>query len=91
MTLGEWAERWLRESEGRLRPRTVLTYSQALAPVIGLLGYRRLDSLEPVHVHQALEELRERGRGARSLEQAHVYLHGCLERARNWASWATTP
>jgi|DewCreStandDraft_1066081.scaffolds.fasta_scaffold00477_19 integrase len=81
LTLNEWAETWLRDCAGRLRPRTVLTYRQALSPLLSLLGRTRLDRLEPLRLSHAFTSLRGQV-GSRTLEQGYTYLHACLEAAR---------
>jgi len=91
LTLQQWAEEWLRGCEGRLRPRTVHTYRQAIAPVLSFMGRLRLDRLEPLHFHHALSVLREQGLGSRTLEQGYTYLRACLEGARKLGLLAYNP
>jgi integrase len=91
LTLSEWAGQWLRDCDGRLRPRTVFTYRQAIAPLLALVGHLRLDRLEPLHFHYALSVLREKGLGSRTLQQGYTYLRACLETARKLGLIASNP
>jgi len=80
LTLGEWAQLWLREAEGRLRPSTVHDYRRSLSPLLPLLGRLRLRDMTPAHISLAL--LRLQGQvGERRREKAWVALHACLEEA----------
>lgn len=90
ITLQEWAETWLKDCEGRLRPRTVLTYRQALLPLLATVGQLRLDRLEPLHLARTFATLQGRV-GSRTLEQGYIYLRACLEAARRMGLVAHNP
>jgi integrase len=82
LTLGEWASLWLRQGEGRWRPTTLERRRQVMGPLLERVGKLRLVRLMPLHLAAALEELRRRGMGSRSLELCWATLHACLEDAR---------
>ena len=91
LTLGQWVDDFLREAEGRLRPKTLETYRSELLALSSLLGGVRLGRLTPLHVQRALLELRERGKGTRRLQLAWAALHACLERAREMGILGDNP
>jgi len=80
-TLGAWAELWLQEARGRLRPSTVHDYQRSLSPLLPLLGRLRLRELTAAHVQAALLRL-QGALGERRRAKAWVALHACLEAAR---------
>ncbi len=82
LTFQEWAEAYLQEAEGRLRPKTLESYRAELAWLSRFLGRLRLSALTPWHVQRALLEMQAAGRGTRRLALAYAVLHSCLERAR---------
>jgi integrase len=81
LTLQDFAERWLEGCRGRLRPKTLQSYQDAMRALLPLLGKVRLDRLSPWHVHEALERLRREGRGTRFLQLAYGALSACLGEA----------
>jgi integrase len=81
LTLQDFAERWLGGCRGRLRPKTLQSYQDAMRALLPLLGKVRLDRLSPWHVHEALERLRRDGRGTRFLQLAYGALSACLGEA----------
>jgi integrase len=81
LTLQDFAERWLEGCRGRLRPKTIQSYQDAMRALLPLLGKVRLDRLSPWHVHEALERLRRDGRGTRFLQLAYGALSACLGEA----------
>lgn len=90
-TLGEWVEQWFGLMEATWRPSTQAIYRHALAPIVSQLGHLRLQQLTPIALTSALVTLRRQGRGTRSLEQTHIYLHGCLARAVVLGLLSTNP
>ena len=46
LTLEEWVQQWLLER--KLRPSTLRTYVEVLAPVLHQIGHSRLDKLTPL-------------------------------------------
>jgi integrase len=81
ITLGEWVRDWLDSLDGERRPKTLLTYRQALCPVANRLGSTRLDKLTPVVLSRLFVELRRSGSGTRRLQQTHTVLGTCLRAA----------
>jgi len=81
LTLQDFAERWLEGCRGRLRPKTLQSYQDAMRALLPLLGKVRLDRLSPWYVHEALERLRRDGRGTRFLQLAYGTLSACLGEA----------
>ena len=89
LTLAEWVERWLEDAP--LRPSTVATYRQVLAPVLERLGTQRLHKLTPATLTAAFATLRKQGMGPRRLQLAHGYLKTGLRRAVDLGILATNP
>ncbi|MDT7944579.1 MAG: site-specific integrase [Dehalococcoidia bacterium] len=81
LTLQDFAERWLEGCRGRVRPKTLQTYQDAMRALLPVLGKMRLDRLSSWHVHEALERLRRDGRGTRFLQLAYGALSACLGEA----------
>lgn len=81
LTLGEWAESWLAGKAASWRPTTLRRARQALQPLLERLGRLRLSRLEPLALALALDALRGRGVGSRTVELAYAHLHTCLEEA----------
>ena len=74
LTLQQWADQWLGMLEGERRPATLRDYRLAMAPVLVRLGTLRLDRITPFHLAYLFTELRQAGRGSRSVEQSYVVL-----------------
>jgi integrase len=91
VTLGEWVERWLDGAEGELRPSTVRTYRQVLAPVVAEAGDLRLAKVSALNLALLFTRLRKQGRGERRLHLAHTYLAACLAEAVNLGVIAANP
>jgi len=81
LTLQDFAERWLEGCRGRLKPKTIQTYHDAMRALLPVLGKVRLDRLSSWHVHEALERLRRDGRGTRFLQLAYGAMSACLGEA----------
>jgi integrase len=81
LTLQDFAERWLEGCRGRLRPKTIQSYQDAMRALLPVLGKMRLDRLSPWRVHEALERLRRDGRGTRFLQLSYGALAACLKQA----------
>ncbi|MCX6021665.1 MAG: hypothetical protein NTZ05_08030, partial [Chloroflexi bacterium] len=65
LTVSEWIEQWLEQSQPNLRPSTHYTYSSTLPPLTALIGHVRLYRLTPAAIASALSKLQRQGKGAR--------------------------
>jgi integrase len=81
ITLGEWVDHWLSETERRVRPTTISTYRQVLKIITDRIGETKLSRLTPLMLNQTFARLRDAGRGERQLHLAYGYLKACLAQA----------
>jgi len=81
LTLAAWVAQDLALQATTLRPSTLRTYRQVLAPLLALLGTVRLHRLTPAQLATALVALRQRGMGSRRLQLARACLSASLQRA----------
>jgi integrase len=81
LTLAQWIDKWFEINQSRLRPSTLKTYHQVLAPVCVLAGKSRLDKLTPLQLTAVFTKLERQGMGRRRSQLAHGYLKRCLQDA----------
>lgn len=91
LTFEDWAGEWLEGCRGRLRPKTVESYQDAMTALLPYLGRLRLHKLAPLHVHHALQQLARGGKGERALMLAYGALRACLNQARHLGLIAANP
>jgi integrase len=79
LTVAAYLEEWLKHKASEVRPSTLEGYKSIiewhLKPILGRL---RLDGLQPKHVDHLHKTLQEKKLAHRTLEYAHVVLHGAL-------------
>jgi integrase len=79
LTVGAYLEEWLKHKAGKVQASTLHSYTNIiewhLKPNIGRL---RLDGLQPKHVDHLHKTLQAKKLAHRTLEYAHVILHGAL-------------
>lgn len=81
LTLAEWIAQWLEMNSDRLRPSTLRTYRQVLAPVSDFAGTTRLDKLTPLQLTMLFSRMQQIAIGKRRIQLAHTYLKTCLSHA----------
>jgi integrase len=89
ITLGQLLDHWLENVEHDLSPTTICSYrmyaNRHLRP---LLGTRRLDKLEKIHIDGAYRKLLDKGVAPASVAKAARVLHRALAQAVRWR-WIT--
>lgn len=92
VTLKAYAERWLDQQDGELRPSTVQGYRSLMsAHVLPALGHLRLKDLRRTHVKEFLAHKKADGFGRAYIVQMRRVLHACLEEARDDEHLAVNP
>lgn len=81
ITFAEWAASWLERKAKEVRPKTVHTYRQDLAPMLREIGHLRLQALRPHHLRAALDRLQDAGLSRRALREALMLTRGILREA----------
>ena len=86
MKVGEYLERWLRDSvEGNVRPRTLSNYRlQARRHIAPALGELKLKGLTPAHVQGLYRQKLDAGLYPASVRSVHAVLHRALKQALRW-------
>ncbi len=86
MTVGEYLERWLRDSvAGNVRPRTLSNYRlQARRHIIPAFGGIKLKALTPAHVQGLYRQKLDSGLSPASVRYVHAVLHRALKQALRW-------
>jgi len=80
LTLERYVETWLGYKKLSQRPRTVHSYRRmAELYLLPRLGKMLLKDIRPGHIQQLYKNMREDGKGARTIQLAHVVLH-CIFR-----------
>jgi integrase len=91
MPLGEFAEKWLADVRGRVRPRTAAWYEDVLRRwILPVLGSRRLRDITPLDVQVVCQSLLERGVPA-AAEQAYRCLRAVFRQAVKWSMLPKAP
>lgn len=81
ITFAEWAASWLERKAKEVRPKTVHTYRQDLAPMLREIGHLRLQALRPHHLRAALDRLQDAGLSRRALREALMLTRSILREA----------
>lgn len=81
MPLAEWVQTWLRQHAADVRPSTLATYRQVLAPLAGRIGHVRIDRVTPALVASTIADLQAAGMGARRVQMCRCYLRTALRDA----------
>lgn len=82
LTLGAFLDGWLQHKTRETRATTLASYQNVVnAHLKPILGKHRLDKLQPVHVDQLHTTMLEKGVSRRTVQYAHVLLHGALQHA----------
>ena len=82
LTLAEFTAGWLDEQEGRLRPKTLVSYEgQLRRHVLPTLGHRRIGEITTDHVAQLVAVMERKGYAAWSISGMLGALSGVLRRA----------
>lgn len=85
ISVGKYLARWLDEAARlKVRPRTFTGYSLNVRRLDPLIGRIRLAQLTPQAIQGAYARLLAKGLAPRSVQQAHVVLHGALRQAVRW-------
>ncbi|TAK14481.1 MAG: site-specific integrase [Anaerolineae bacterium] len=80
LTLGEYLNRWLKDIEGSVRPKTRFQYIGIVNNhLIPQLGKIKLGDLQPHQVQQLYNSLREQGHSQRNVQLIHSVLHRALK------------
>lgn len=93
MTIGEVAERWLRDViQPNKRANTYASYETTWrVHVKGRLGHTRILAIRPLHIEAFYAELERGGISGRTRENVHLVLSRVLEQAVRWQMLATNP
>jgi integrase len=99
LTFGAYLDAWLEHKTRETRATTVASYRGIVnAHLRPILGNHRLDKLQPVHVDHLHKTMLEKGVSRRTVQYAHVLMHGALQHAvqrellpRNVASAVRAP
>jgi len=84
-TLAQFAQHWLAEKEGSVRPMTFESYSTAMrVHILPALGRHELTALQPQHVQALLKAKRTAGLSPRTVENILVVLGIALKQALRW-------
>lgn len=79
IAVGEYLERWLMDIKGSIRPKTWRQYSGIVHNHIQpMLSQVKLRDLQPFHVQQVYNQLREQGKSQRTVQLVHSVLHRAL-------------
>jgi len=82
LTLERFMEIWLEGKELSRRPSTVNGYRRyAGLYILPIMGKERLQDIQPAQIKQLYALMRERGKGARTIQLVHVTLHAALKQA----------
>lgn len=82
ITLDDYAQTWLDSKAISRRPHTIDQYRKTLTrDVLPILGYMRLNSIQPRHLNQLYLAKRAEGRGARTVQIIHAVLHSLFRQA----------
>jgi integrase len=85
ISVGKYLARWLDEAARlKVRPRTFTGYGLNVRRLDPLIGRIRLTQLTPQMIQGAYARLLAQGLAPRSVQQAHVVLHGALRQAMRW-------
>ncbi len=85
ISVGKYLARWLDEAARlKVRPRTFTGYGLNVRRLDPLIGRIRLAQLTPQAIQGAYARLLAKGLAPRSVQQAHVVLHGALRQAVRW-------
>jgi len=84
ITVAEWVKTWLesyKRAEG-IRPKTLDTYEWAAkAYIFPAIGNLQLQKLQPHHVQQLYNYIREQGKSTRLVHLVHQLMNGALKQA----------
>ncbi len=82
ITLAQYIENWLHGKALARRASTVYGYRRyAQQYILPRLGEERLQNILPGHIKQLYGQLKEEGRGARTIQLVHVTLHAAFKQA----------
>lgn len=75
------ANTWLPAMDGKVKPRTIISYELAARRVPSSLGDTRLEDLKPSHFQRFYNEMTAAGKAARTVRQTHMVLHKAMKDA----------
>ncbi len=82
LTLARFMDTWLHGKELARRPSTVNGYRRyAELYILPALGHARLQDILPGLIKQLYAQLKQEGRGARTIQLVHVTLHAAFKQA----------
>lgn len=85
LSFAEYAERWLRSKEKKVRPKTIQRYSDLMRlHIVPVIGNIPLLKLKPLHLEKVYEEASTRGLSAQSVLHLHRVLFTALKQAVAW-------
>lgn len=85
-TLRDWVNTWLKSRQNRISDSTEMRYHQNLKGLLrqfGSIADKDIVALTPEHIEKAMQELRQEGRRASTINYKLNDLRSCLEEARN--------
>src|SRR5215218_3643993 len=85
-TVGEYLQRWLRDSvRGSVKPITFESYERLVRVHIApALGQAKLKNLSPAHLQGFYRDRLDAGLSPRTVQYLHVVLHRALKQALRW-------
>ncbi len=85
MTFAEYADRWLRSKNKKVRPKTIQRYSDLMRlHIVPIIGGIQLLKLKPLHLEKVYEEASDRGLSPQSVLHIHRVLFTALKQAVAW-------
>jgi len=83
VTISEYLDRWLKDIRGVIRPKTLYQYTGVVLNHISpVLGHIKLGELQPQHVQQLYNQLRDQNHSHRNVQLVHGVLHRALNVAQ---------
>lgn len=83
ISVGEYMDRWLKDIEGSIRSKTLHQYAGVVHNHITLvLGRVKMRGLQPDHVQQLYNQLRDQNHSHRNVQLVHGVLHRALSVAQ---------
>ncbi|MBC7340927.1 MAG: site-specific integrase [Clostridia bacterium] len=91
ITTAEFLDRWLSTARHAVSPKTAERYADYIKAAVSALGSIRLQELNPIHLEEFYDQLRNSGLSARTILHHHRVLHTALNAAVNYRLLAENP